>query len=74
MFMLRRIQPLEALFRVVPPALYLALAMTEKHEKAERMRIMKEMGCSEVEAAMKLTKDVFISRDPILLTPVILHT
>lgn len=42
----------EALFRVVPPALYLALAMTEKHEKAERMWIMKETGCSEVEAAM----------------------
>ncbi|STV64872.1 type IV secretory pathway, VirB4 component [Klebsiella pneumoniae subsp. pneumoniae] len=43
----------EALFRVVPPALYLALAMTEKHEKAERRRIMQETGCSEVEAAMK---------------------
>jgi hypothetical protein len=51
----------EALFRVVPPALYLALAMTEKHEKAERMRIMKEMGCSEVEAAIKLAKDILPS-------------
>lgn len=47
---------LEALFRVVPPALYLALAMTEKHEKAERMRIMKETGCSEVEAAIRIAK------------------
>ncbi|MGR5873006.1 conjugative transfer ATPase [Enterobacter asburiae] len=46
----------EALFRVVPPALYLALAMTEKHEKAERMRIMRETGCSEVEAAMKIAQ------------------
>ncbi|EBR5126751.1 TPA: conjugative transfer ATPase [Salmonella enterica subsp. enterica serovar Essen] len=46
----------EALFRVVPPALYLALAMTEKHEKAERMRIMKETGCSEMEAAKITSK------------------
>jgi len=47
----------EALFRVVPPALYLALAMTEKHEKAERMRIMKEQGCSEVEAAIIVSRN-----------------
>ena len=33
---------LEALFRNVPPALTLALAMTEKHEKAERAAIMRE--------------------------------
>jgi hypothetical protein len=32
----------EALFRNVPPALSLALAMTEKHEKAERAAIMRE--------------------------------
>jgi hypothetical protein len=38
---------------MVPPALYLALAMTEKHENIERMRIMRETGCSEVEAAKK---------------------
>lgn len=41
---------LEALFRNVPPALTLALAMTEKHEKAERAAIMRERGCSELEA------------------------
>ena len=35
---------LEALFRSVPPPLSLALAMTEKHEKAERARIMAERG------------------------------
>ncbi|EOX8477863.1 conjugative transfer ATPase [Salmonella enterica subsp. indica] len=44
----------EALFRVVSPALWLALGMTEKHEKAERMRIMREFGCSELEAAMRM--------------------
>ena len=42
---------LEALFRCVPPPLCLALAMTEKHEKAERARIMRERGCSELQAA-----------------------
>ena len=41
---------LEALFRSVPPPLSLALAMTEKHEKAERAEIMRERGCSELEA------------------------
>jgi len=41
----------QALFRNVPPPLALALAMTEKHEKAERARIMRECGCSELEAA-----------------------
>ena len=41
---------LEALFRSVPPPLTLALAMTEKHEKAERAQIMREQGCTELEA------------------------
>lgn len=49
----------EALFRVVSPALWLALGMTEKHEKAERMRIMREFGCSELEAALKVAKGHF---------------
>ena len=40
----------EALFRNVPPPLSLALAMTEKHEKAERAAIMRARGCSELEA------------------------
>ncbi|MCH8134781.1 MAG: hypothetical protein IIB77_02245, partial [Proteobacteria bacterium] len=40
----------EALFRNVPPPLSLALAMTEKHEKAERATIMREQHCSELEA------------------------
>tara|TARA_R110001592_G_scaffold316364_1_gene592807 strand:+ start:41783 stop:44773 length:2991 start_codon:yes stop_codon:yes gene_type:complete len=41
----------EALFRSVPPSIYLSLAMTEKHEKAERMDYMKKFGITEVEAA-----------------------
>lgn len=41
----------QALFRSVPPALPLALAMTEKHEKAQRAEIMKRNNCSELDAA-----------------------
>jgi conjugative transfer ATPase len=47
---------LKSIFRNVPPKIALALAMTEKHEKAERQKIMKEFGCSEVEAAIKIVK------------------
>ena len=42
----------QALFRSIPPPAVLALAMTEKHEKAERAAIMRERGCSDVEAAL----------------------
>jgi conjugative transfer ATPase len=42
---------IEALFRNVPPPLSLALAMTEKQEKAERAAIMRDLACSELEAA-----------------------
>ncbi|MCP4307822.1 MAG: hypothetical protein GY788_23695 [bacterium] len=42
---------LNTLFRSVPPALSLALAMTEKDEKAERFQIMRETKCTELEAA-----------------------
>jgi hypothetical protein len=42
---------LEALFRRVPAPFSLALAMTEKHEKAERAEVMRERECSELEAA-----------------------
>ncbi len=45
---------LEALFRSVPPPLALALAMTEKHEKAERAALMHELGCTELEAAYRI--------------------
>ena len=46
----------EALFRHVPPPLYLALAMTEKDEKAERQRLMTALGLSEVAAALKVAE------------------
>ena len=44
---------LEALFRVVPPSRYMALAGTEKEEKAERRQVMNELGCSELHAALQ---------------------
>ena len=47
----------QSLFRNVPPALSLALAMTEKHEKAERQSIMQRLGCSEYEAACHVARD-----------------
>lgn len=49
---------LEALFRNVPPALPLALAMTEKHEKAQRADIMRERGCSELDAAYIVAQQI----------------
>ena len=49
---------LEALFRNVPPPLSLALAMTEKHEKAERATIMQEKGCSELEAVYRMADGI----------------
>ena len=52
----------EALFRNVPPALSLALAMTEKHEKAERAAIMREKNCSELEAVYEIAKRIEKSR------------
>lgn len=53
---------LEALFRNVPPALPLALAMTEKHEKALRAEIMRERGCSELEAAYAIAERIESAR------------
>jgi conjugative transfer ATPase len=41
----------KALFRNVPPRLSLALAMTEKHEKAQRRKLMRKYDISELEAA-----------------------
>lgn len=49
---------LEALFRNVPPPLSLALAMTEKHEKAERAAIMRERNCSEIEAVYAIAENI----------------
>jgi len=46
----------QALFRNVPPPLALALAMTEKHEKRERAKIMAEENCTELEAVFKIVE------------------
>lgn len=53
---------LEALFRNVPPALPLALAMTEKHEKAQRAEIMRERNCSELDAAYAVAENIESAR------------
>ncbi|MDP1574354.1 MAG: conjugative transfer ATPase [Coxiellaceae bacterium] len=45
---------IKALFRNVPPRLSLALAMTEKHEKAERRKLMDQYKISELEAAKRV--------------------
>ncbi|MFP1767880.1 conjugative transfer ATPase [Lonsdalea quercina] len=49
-------EKVQALFRAVPPSLYLALGMTEKTEKAERRQIMNEYHCSELEAAFHVAR------------------
>lgn len=48
----------EALFRVVPPSLFLALGMTEKHEKAQRAQLMREQGISELDAAIVVAQEL----------------
>lgn len=53
---------LEALFRIVPPSLFLALAMTEAEEKAERWQLMQEHGYSELEAAMRVANRIEMGR------------
>jgi len=47
-----------ALFRNVPPAIALALAQTEKDEKAARSEIMRREGCTEVEAALRISERI----------------
>lgn len=54
---------IEALFRVVPPSLYLALGITEKHEKAERYRLMQKHGISELDAAMMVAREIDRGRE-----------
>jgi len=49
---------MEVLFRVVPPSVYLALAMTESEEKSERYRLMQEHGLSELDAALHLAAEI----------------
>jgi hypothetical protein len=52
----------QMLFRNVPPALPIALAMTEGHEKAHRRRLMDQHGCSEIEAARMVARQLSDSR------------
>ncbi|QXI31200.1 conjugative transfer ATPase [Pseudomonas vanderleydeniana] len=47
---------MEALFRAVPPSLYLAMAMTEPEEKAERHALMNSRGISELDAAIAVAQ------------------
>ncbi|MDD2761419.1 MAG: conjugative transfer ATPase [Methylomonas sp.] len=49
---------LALLFRNVPPPLALALAMTEKDEKARRHQIMQERGCTELEAVSVVAEEL----------------
>jgi len=52
-----------ALFRNVPPPLALALAMTEKDEKAKRRELMKQHGCSELEAVHHMAETIARQRE-----------
>lgn len=49
---------IEQLFRSVPPSLFLALAMTEGYEKADRAKLMEEHGISEVDAALMIAAQI----------------
>ncbi|MPQ69545.1 MULTISPECIES: conjugative transfer ATPase [unclassified Pseudomonas] len=49
---------MEVLFRAVPPSLYLATAMTEPEEKAERFALMKAWGITELDAAMAVAQRI----------------
>lgn len=53
---------LDPLFRAVPPAIALALAMTEQHEKAERKEIMDATGCDRVGAAEAVARKIIEAR------------
>ncbi len=52
----------KTLFRSVPPSLILALAMTEPEEKAERKEIMDRTGCTEVQAALEVARQLDMKR------------
>lgn len=53
---------IEALFRAVPPSLYLALGMTEKDEKAARKNLMDEFKISELDAAKMVAHKLDLAR------------
>ncbi|MDR6609056.1 conjugative transfer ATPase [Pseudomonas synxantha] len=60
---------MEALFRAVPPSLYLAMAMTEPEEKAARFNLMQEHGISELDAAIRMAEDIDRTRGIEPLSP-----
>lgn len=47
-----------ALLRFVPPALALALAQTEGDEKSHRLRLMREHGIGELDAALLVAREI----------------
>ena len=49
---------MKVLFRNVPPRLSLALAMTEKTEKAKRRKLMEQHSISELEAAKIIARNM----------------
>ena len=53
---------MQALCRIVTPALPIALAMTEQHEKAQRRAIMERDHCSELEAAYAVARELAAKR------------
>lgn len=52
---------LTSLFRHIPPRIYLALAATEQDEKNQRLRIMQEHHCSEIEAVKMISRNMMKS-------------
>lgn len=53
---------IRSLFRVVMPALPLALSMTDQDEKADRRKRMTEKKCTEVDAAFDVAKEIRSNR------------
>ena len=49
---------LTAIFRSVPPAIALALAQTEKSERAQRAQLMKKYNISEIDAAYRIADEI----------------
>ncbi|RLA05745.1 MAG: conjugative transfer ATPase [Gammaproteobacteria bacterium] len=57
---------LSMLFRNVPPPLALALAMTEKDEKARRHELMRKYHCTELEAVEHVAREISENREALV--------
>lgn len=55
-------EAVESIFRNVPPSLMLALAQTEKHEKAKRNALMQAQNITEAEAAIQVAHEIDVAR------------